>query len=85
MHAVTDPKPSDRRRSRLALEADAAARALLLATLTRCDWNLTATAEALELTGPSNVLTSIRRLGLTAEYEAARRAGKISPGNRVRR
>ncbi len=82
MHAVTAPKPSDRRRSRLALEADAAARALLLAELERLDWVLTDVAQALDLSNVSGVLRAIRHLGLEPEYEAARAAGKIRPGRR---
>lgn len=82
MQTVTDPKPADRRRSRLALEADAAARALLLATLERCDWQLSEVAAALDLSNVSGVLRAIRHLGLVEEYEAARAAGKIRPGRR---
>lgn len=82
MDTVTDPKPTERRRSRLALEADAAARALLLATLERHAWSLTATAETLDLNGAGSVLRAIRHLDLGDEYEAARIAGKIRPGPR---
>lgn len=72
-----------RRKSLLMLAAEEAARALLLKTLRAQDWNLTATAQELNLTGPSNVLHAIRRYDLTEEYEKARDAGKISPGNRM--
>ena len=82
MDAVTDPKPTERRRSRLALEADAAARALLLAELERHAWSLTATAESLDLTSAASVLRAVKHLGLSEEYEAARRAGKVRPGPR---
>lgn len=79
---ATKPIPTERRRSRLATEADAAARALLLTELTRCDWNMTAAAEALELNGTAGVLRAIRHLGLVGEYDTARLAGKIRPGPR---
>lgn len=74
--------PITRRRSRLAIEADAAARALLLSELERCDWRLTDAAESLDIGGVSGVLRSIRHLDLVAEYDAARLAGKIRPGPR---
>ena len=59
--------------SRTGDEAKAAAeRALLLKTLKSKRWNLTHTAEALEMPGPSQVLRAIDALGLRDEYEAAR-------------
>ncbi len=70
-------------RSALADAGDAAMRKLLLATLKRNNWNLTGAATELRMTGPSNVLHSIKRLGLSTEYEAAKAAGKVSPGNRT--
>jgi len=77
--AETEP----RTRSLLVEAGDAAMRKLLLATLRRNAWNLTGTATELRMTGPSNVLHSIKRLGLSAEYDAAKAAGKVSPGNRT--
>jgi hypothetical protein len=82
--ATTMPAP-ERRRSRLVREADAFASALLLTELTRLDWCLTAVAASLELSGPSHVLHAIKHLGLSAQYDEARRTGKVSPGNRVKR
>lgn len=84
MTTATETTPT-RRRSRLMIEADAAARALLLSELDRCDWCLTAAAEALDIKSPSNLMHFIRQLGILPQYEAARVAGKISPGNRVKR
>jgi transcriptional regulator with GAF, ATPase, and Fis domain len=52
----------------------AAERALLLSTLETKGWNLTHTAEALEMTGPSQVLRAIKDLGLYDAYDAARKA-----------
>lgn len=50
----------------------AAERALLLKTLKSNAWNLTHTARALEMPGPSQVLRSIKDLGLSDEYEKAK-------------
>lgn len=50
----------------------AAERALLLKTLRAKAWNLTHTAEALEMPGPSQVLRAIKELGLSVDYEAAK-------------
>lgn len=59
--------------SRAGDEAKAAAeRALLLRTLKAKSWNLTHTAEALEMGNPSAVLRAIDTLGLRPEYDAAR-------------
>lgn len=80
---ATAPKAPQRTRSKLARIGDEAMRRALLAELRRQSWNLTATATAMELAGPSNVLHAVKRLGLTAEYDAAKAAGKISPGNRT--
>lgn len=59
-----------------------AQRTLLLASLRAAEWNLTRTAEALDLRGPQEVRRAIVRLGLESEYAAARDAGLIAPGGR---
>ena len=64
----------------LAETGRAAQRGVLLATLRKQGWNLTATAKALGLAGPSNVIRSLKTLGLTGEYEAAKARGDIAPG-----
>jgi len=74
--------PAGRRKSKLTLAGEAAQRGLLLATLKECGWNLTVTAEALEMGDPSAVLRSIKVLGLVEEYEAAKTRGAVSPGSR---
>lgn len=80
----TTPKKTTARRkkSKLTLAGEAAQRGVLLAELKAQGWNLTATAEALDMGHPSAVLRSIKQLGLTEEYEAARVRGDVSPGNR---
>ena len=80
---ATKAPPAERTRSLLVEAGDAAMRKLLLSTLRTQRWNLTATATALRMTGPSNVLHAVKRLGLTAELDAARAAGKVSPGSRT--
>jgi transcriptional regulator with GAF, ATPase, and Fis domain len=60
-----------------------AQRKALLAELRRQRWNMSATARALSMTDTANVLRSIRALGLKAEYDAAKAAGKITPGGRT--
>lgn len=57
-----------------------AQRVALLATLKDQEWNLTATARVLGLTGASNVIRSLKNLGLESEYEAARDRGDIRAG-----
>ena len=57
-----------------------AQRKALLTELKAQDWNLTATARELGLTGPSNVIRALKTLGLAAEYEAAKKRGDIAPG-----
>lgn len=59
-----------------------AQRKALLAELKANDWNLTATSQELGLSNGSNVIRSIRTLGLEDEYEAAKAAGKIPKGPR---
>lgn len=55
-------------------------RAALLRELRRHGWNLTHTAEALEMGNHTNVLRAIRDLELTDEYDEAKRAGLIRQG-----
>lgn len=78
-------EPEGRRVSRFTRvgnDAKAAAqRKLLLDTLKQNGWNLTATAEALEMAALANVIRALQELA-PDEYEAARRDGRISPGNR---
>ncbi len=63
--------------------SQAAQRAYLLVKLRAHDWNLTATARSTGLANASNVTREIRKLGLIAEYQAAKKAGKISRGPRA--
>ena len=79
MQTVTksSPKGSEGRRKSLLSQAGdeakhATERALLLKTLKAKGWNLTHTAEALEMPGPSQVLRSIKDLGLSDDYAAAK-------------
>ena len=58
----------------------AAQRAALLVELARHRWNLTATAKSLGLAGASNVVRSLRSLGLEPEYEAAKARGDVRAG-----
>jgi len=81
--ATATKATAERTRSLLVEAGDAAMRKLLLSTLRKQRWNLTATATALRMTGPSNVLHAVKRLGLTTELDAARAAGKVSPGSRT--
>lgn len=57
-----------------------AQRVALLAELKAQDWNLTATARELGLTGPSNVIRALKSLGLEDVYEDAKKRGDIAPG-----
>jgi len=57
-----------------------AQRVALLAELKAQGWNLTATARELGLNNASNVIRSIKSLGLDDEYEAARERGDVAPG-----
>lgn len=78
------PEPEGRRKSKLTQIGDeakkGAMRDALLAELKRQQWNLTRAAEALEMAGPSAVITALRDLDLGDEYEAARSRGDIAPG-----
>lgn len=62
--------------------AHKAQREALLAALEAHDWHLSAVAKATGLHNASNVIRSIRTLGLTEEYEAAKADGKIPKGPR---
>lgn len=86
---VPTPAPTradGRPKSKLTLAGEAGAlaakRELLLKTLVACGWNLSRTAEELEMPGASQVIRAIRDVGLDAEYEAARKRGDISHGTR---
>lgn len=69
-----------RRKTKLTLVADEAARKFLLATLKEHGWNLTRAAEALDMAGAPAVLKAIRSLDLADAYQAAKDAGKAKPG-----
>lgn len=79
---TTKPKkaPTGRKKSKLTLAGEATQRGLLLTMLKEHEWNLTATATALDMTAAADVLRSIKTLGLTEEYEAARSRGDVKPG-----
>lgn len=62
--------------------ADAAQRKLLLATLKRHRWNLGHTATELRLHGAPAVIRYLRRLGMSAEYDAAKADGRVKAGAR---
>lgn len=70
-------------RPRILQTGDAAMRAELLAVLESAKWNMTVAARECGLAGPSSVLRMIPRLGLSAEYNAAKRDGRVSPGSRA--
>ena len=79
------PPATDEPRSLVQIERDAAraaGREALLAELERQDWNLTATAKALGLSHPSNLIRAIHRLGLSEQYETAKAGGRIPKGPR---
>jgi transcriptional regulator of acetoin/glycerol metabolism len=82
--AATKAKKGGRKVSRLTEVADEAARAakraLLAETLLAQNWNLSATARALGLAGPSGVIRAIHDVGLDAEYERARETGLVKAG-----
>lgn len=77
---ATTKKPSLTEIGRQA--AKDAQRRALLAELDANDWNLTATAEALQVSGGSpNIIRALKQLA-PDEYEAAKTDGRVSPGNR---
>lgn len=71
--AVEPTRADGRPKSKLTLAAEQAAleakRALLLETLRRLDWNLSAASRDLEMAGASDVLRALRAVGLFDEYE----------------
>ena len=85
--APAPARADGRQKSALTLAREAAAleagRAVLLKALRANDWHLSATAEALAMTGAGQVIRAIHDHGLDSEYEAAKAAGKIMQG-RVR-
>lgn len=78
------PEPEGRKKSKLTQMGDDAKREAmrkgLLAELKRQDWNLSRTADALDMVNASNVIRAIHDLDLDAEYEKAKDAGKVQPG-----
>jgi hypothetical protein len=60
--------------------ARTAQRAALLATLEACGWRMSVAAETLRMGDTASVLRAIKRLGLTAEYDAARERGLFRRG-----
>lgn len=72
-----------RRRSRLVQIGEAAMRAELLAALEAHNWNLAAAGRSVGLAGASSVLRMIPKLNLAAEYNAAKRDGRVTPGKRI--
>lgn len=75
--------PAERKKSKLTQIGEEAQRKALLAELRRQSWNLSATAEALELGGAGNVIRAIKALDLVEQYEAARNRGDVKPGSRA--
>ena len=78
-------KPEGRKKSLLTQEGDRAAfeakRKMLLRVLKENDWNLTATAEALEMGTNVSVIQALQELA-PEEYAAAKTDGRVSPGKR---
>lgn len=75
--AVAAKPAADAPKSLAEIGKEAAQRAqaeALLAACKRLDWNLSAVARELSLNNTSNVIRSLRSLGLEDEYKAARRA-----------
>lgn len=82
------PKPTradGRPKSKLTLAGEESAlrtkRELLLHTLKQHDWNLTATAEALDMGFAQSVVRALHELA-PEEYELAKADGRISQANR---
>lgn len=75
-----------RKKSKLTILGDAAKtvaqRGILLHELEKHGWNLTRTAEALDMSAPSSVIIAIKELGLDAEYNTAKEKGLVSKGRR---
>jgi hypothetical protein len=79
------PMGESRRKSKLTIAADDAARRLLLDTLVRRNWALKMAASDLDLNGSAAVIKAIRQLNLVDAYEAARLRGDIRPGVRPKK
>lgn len=60
-------------------------RRVLLNELENTGWSLAHTGERLRIGYPANVVHEIERLGLVAEYEAAKASGKVKHGGRRKR
>lgn len=85
---VPSPAPTradGRAKSELTLAGETAAmdakRRLLLDTLEKHNWNLTATAEILRMGANAAVIRALKELA-PAEYLAAKKAGKVTQANR---
>lgn len=78
---MSDPQTPTRSLAEIGRDAARAAqREALLTTLEACGWNIMATARTLQMSGAKNVRRAITTLGLTAEYSAAKAAGRILSG-----
>jgi len=84
---MAEPGTKRRKVSTLAQVGDdakrAAMRSLLLSTLKAQGWNLTATAKALGMSGPPDVIRAASSLGLKAHLTTARKRGAVSRQNRT--
>lgn len=74
------PEEPARKKTKLTLVAEEAARAFLLATLRKHGWNLTHAAESLDMSGAAAVIKAIKSLGLSEEYADAKQRGEARPG-----
>lgn len=76
-------KPEGRKKSKLTLAGEEAAtlakRTLLLTTLAACRWNLSRTAEVLDLATGADVIRALKELA-PEEYDAAKARGDVSQG-----
>lgn len=78
--AAPPPPPATPPKNTLVAVAEAAQREALLGALNANAWNLTSTASALGLHGPSAVIRYIHSLGLDDQYAAARESGAVKQG-----
>ncbi len=69
----------------LTAAGNAARRAVLHEVLVHVGWNIQHAADVLELQDTGAAIRDIRRLGLGAEYEAAKSRGDIRPGGHRKR
>lgn len=80
------PRSDGRRKSRLTTIGEEAAklakRQALLATLDATGWDLSKSAELLELASNADVIRAIKDLDLTEAYEAAKSRGDIVRGRK---